>query len=234
MSSFRTCAFRPSPKLRNHLAQATLLTSGLLMSSAWAQSTASRWYVQANLGASSVSDPAASLVGSPSGRLSLGSGQTNGGALGLRLGPHLRAELEVSHRGNKLRSATAGGVDAAQPDADYAALFVFANVLYDFADWRTGLATFRPYVGLGLGRAQEIDTDLYIGGAAREFSGSKGATQWLVGVNWDYSSRWSAGLGLRGTRVGSVTLRGTGPATGQTLHSSYRGSTVVASLGYRF
>jgi hypothetical protein len=41
-------------------------------------------------------------------------------------------------------------------------------------------------------------------------------------------------VGLRGTRVSSVALKGTGPATGQTLQSGYRATTVVASLGYRF
>lgn len=192
------------------------------------------WYFHANLGTSSVSNPSVTLGSNPAGRLELGSGSTNGGALGRRLSPDLRLEAEVSYRSNSLKSATAGGIDATQPDADYAALFLFANLLYDLPGWQTSFATFRPYVGLGIGRAQEIDTDLNIGGAAREFSGAKAASQWLLGVNWDYSSAWSAGVSLRGTRVSKVALKGTGPVSGQTLNASYRGTTAVVTLGYRF
>lgn len=192
------------------------------------------WYFHANLGTSSVSNPSVNLGSNSVGQLKIGSGSTNGGALGRRLSPDLRLEAEISYRSNSLKNSTAGGIDTQQPDADYAALFLFANLLYDLPGWSTSFATFRPYVGVGLGRAQEIDTDLKLGGAAREFSGSKAASQWLLGVNWDYNSAWSAGLSVRGTRVSKLALKGSGPANGQTLTTSYRGTTALVTLGYRF
>lgn len=219
-----------------HLA-AALLCASLAPSAAFAQRAATAtdapWYVLLTGGASMVSDPNVTLGGS-SGRLELGSGTTFGGAVGRRFSDSLRGELEISYRSNAVKRAGVQGLDASQPDGDLAALFLMANVYYDFAPIPAGPARFRPYVGLGLGFAQEVDTDLRARGAAAQFSGSGAAWQLALGVNWDYGSRWIAGVGLRYTDAGRVDMTGSGGVAGQNLDLRYRAVTASASIGYRF
>lgn len=214
-----------------------LLCASLVPSVALAQRPApgdnSPWYVILNAGTSTVSDPAVTLGGA-TGRFDVGSGLQWGGAFGRRLGDSLRGELEISYRSNTLQGASVRGIDASQPDGDLAALFLMANLYYDFAPVPVGPARLRPYVGLGLGFAQEVDTDLAVRGAEAEFSGSRLAWQLALGVNWDYGSRWIAGVGLRYTDAGRVDMSGSGVVSGQTLDLRYRALTASVSLGYRF
>jgi opacity protein-like surface antigen len=55
-----------------------------------------------------------------------------------------------------------------------------------------------------------------------------------LGVNWDYGSRWIAGVGLRYTDAGRIDMTGSGAVAGQTLDLRYRAVTASASIGYRF
>jgi opacity protein-like surface antigen len=216
---------------------AALLCASLAPSAAFAQRTPTAadapWYVMLTGGASMVSDPTVTLGGA-TGRLDLASGATFGGAVGRRFGESLRGELEMSYRSNTLKGASVRGIDTSQPDGDLAALFVMANVYYDFAPIPTGLARFRPYVGLGVGFAQEVDADLQARGAAGQFSGSRAAWQMGLGVNWEYGSRWFAGAGLRYTDAGRIDMAGSGAVGGQSLDLRYRAFTASASVGYRF
>ena len=214
-----------------------LLCAALAPSAALAQRAATvadaPWYGVLTGGVSTVSDPAVTLGGA-SGRFDVGSGTHFGGAIGRRFGDSLRGELEISYRGNALVGASVRGIDASQPDGDLAALFLMANLYYDFAPVPVGPARLRPYVGLGLGFAQEVDTDLAVRGADAEFSGSRLAWQLALGVNWDYGSRWIAGVGLRYTDAGRVDMSGSGVVSGQILDLRYRALTASVSLGYRF
>jgi opacity protein-like surface antigen len=216
---------------------AALLCASIAPSAAFAQRTATPddapWYVILTGGVSMVRDPSVTLGGA-SGQFDVGSGTTFGGAVGRRFGDSLRGELEMSYRSNALKGASVRGIDASQADGDLAALFVMANVYYDFAPIQAGPARLRPYVGLGLGFAQEVDTDLQAGGAAAQFSGSRAAWQMALGVNWEYGSRWIAGVGLRYTDAGRVDMKGSGAVAGQTLGLEYRALTASASIGYRF
>lgn len=216
---------------------AALLCAAIAPSAALAQRAPSaaeaRWYGIVTGGISSVSDPAVTLGGA-SGRFETGSGTTFGGAIGRRFSDSLRGELEISYRSNGLKGARLAGIDAVQSDGDLAALLFMANVYYDFAPIPAGPARFRPYVGLGLGFAQEVDTDLTVRGSAAQFSGSGAAWQLSLGVNWDYGSRWIAGLGLRYTDAGRIDMSGSGAVAGQTLDLRYRAFTATASIGYRF
>jgi opacity protein-like surface antigen len=191
------------------------------------------WYAIVTGGASLASDPSVT-IGGASGQFDVGSGGTYGGAFGRRFTDSLRGELEMSYRSNALKGASLRGIDASQPDGDLAALFLMANVYWDFAPIQAGPARFRPYVGLGAGIAQEVDVDLRAGGAQGEFSGSRAAWQVALGVNWDYGSRWIAGVGLRYTDAGRIDMTGSGAVAGQTLDLRYRAVTASASIGYRF
>jgi len=198
-----------------------------------ATASESPWYVILNAGTSTMSDPLVTL-GSVSGRLELGPGSSFGGAVGRRFGDSLRGELEISYRNNTVKGASVSGIDPSQTDSDLAALFMMANFYYDFAPIQAGPARLRPYVGVGLGFAQEADADLRAQGAAAQFSGSGAAWQVALGVNWNYGSRWIAGVGLRYTDAGRIDLSGAGAVAGQTLDLRYRSVTASASIGYRF
>ncbi len=196
-----------------------------------------RWYVTGSFGASLISDPGASYTppGGPlaRGSLRLGNGSMAGGSIGWHLRPDLRIEADYNYRTNKLRSTSVPGLDAAQPDADLASVLIMANVLRDFEGWNTGWARFKPYVGVGLGVAQEVDTDLNVGGVPREFSGNRAAWQLLAGVNWQYRSRWLAGAGLRYVDAGTVRLQST-TAAGGGIRADYKGLGLETRVGYRF
>jgi opacity protein-like surface antigen len=180
-------------------------------------------------GVSQLSDPA-SRLGNQAGRLALGSGTALGGSVAWRFAPAWRVEAEVLYRNNGVDAVAVTGLDARPGDADYASVALMANLLWNVARWTVGPATVRPYVGVGIGRLQELDTDLRAGGQATEFSGSGSARQLLTGVEWDYRSRWTAGLGLRWVDAGRVKL--TGPAG--TLEVDHRGWSTELRLAYRF
>ena len=153
-----------------------------------------------------------------------------GGSVGRYLRPDWRIDADYNYRTNKLGSTSVTGLDPRQSDADLASVLIMANVLKDFDGWSTGWATFKSYVGAGLGIAQEVDTDLNIGGVQREFSGNRAAWQLVAGVNWQYRSPWFAGVGLRYIDTGTVRLKSSG--LGQ-LDVDYKGIGLDVRLGYR-
>jgi outer membrane protein W len=196
-----------------------------------------RWYLTLNGGWSGIRDASATLQppGGPStsGELKLDSGYLFGGSVGYRIDPSFRVEGEVAYRNNGVDSTTVAGIDARQNDADLASLALMINGLYDFDGWQTSFARFRPFVGAGLGWAQEIDVDLKIGGVEREFSGDGFAYQLMGGVNWYYRSGWFAGARLKWFDAGSVDLDGSTASLGK-LKADYSGLSAELSLGYRF
>jgi opacity protein-like surface antigen len=197
---------------------------------------ASRYYITATAGLSAlgersaVSAPASGPGGS--GNLLLGRGPMFGGSVGTWLNEDWRLEAEVNWRRDKLRESRVPGLAGTQSDADLASLVLMANVMRDFDGWQGSWARFRPYIGAGVGRAQEIDVDLTAAGQAREFSGSRSAWQLLAGVNWDYGSGWLAGAGLRYVNAGRAELKST--PGGDILRVDYKGLGLDLRVGYRF
>jgi opacity protein-like surface antigen len=216
---------------------ALLLAAAAPLCVAQTSATTPRWYVTGAFGSSLIGDANATYTppGGPSGsgKLKLGSGFMTGGSVGWYLRPDWRIEADYTYRTNKLRSTTVPGLDSAQSDADYASVLIMANVLKDFDGWTTSFATFKPYVGAGLGIAQEVDTDLNIGGVQREFSGNRAAWQLLAGVNWQYRSPWFAGVGLRYIDAGTLRLKSSPSGLGE-IKADYKGLGVDVRLGYRF
>jgi opacity protein-like surface antigen len=185
------------------------------------------WSVTLDAGLSSASDP--DFAG---GRLSTRGGPAYGGAIGRRLGDDWRVEAALMYRSHPVKAVSSPGFDARPADADWASLFVTVNLIRDFAAFKLGPAQVRPYVGLGLGRAQEVDADLTSGGSPREFSGSRSAWQAMVGLRWDYGSPWVADIGLTLADAGRVRLAASGG--GAAVEARYRAATLMARLGYRF
>jgi opacity protein-like surface antigen len=193
------------------------------------------WYATGFLGTSQISDPSSNFKPTQGnetrGKIKLDSGMSNGGSVGMFLGADLRTELEVTYRSNSLKSSSVINIDANQTDADLASLIFTANVLKDFNGFSTNFATFKPYVGVGLGIVQEIDTDIRINGTLTELEATnRGVYQLLTGVNWYYRSGWFAGAGLRWVDAGNVKLKG---KTGE-LKIDYKGLSGDLRIGYRF
>jgi opacity protein-like surface antigen len=216
------------------LAALLLLVSG---GNVLAQPLTERWYVDLFGGASLPGSVSATLErpGLPavSGDLDTKAGAIAGGALGYRLARDWRIEAEVAYRSNTVRSTSLPGLDRGPADADLASLVFMVNGYYDFAPIMASFATFRPYVGLGVGLAQEVDADLRVGGAPIEFSGSRVAYQLAAGVRWHYASRWSASLGVRYLNAGTVEMTADRAGTGP-MRIRYDGFAVTAGIGYRF
>jgi hypothetical protein len=192
-----------------------------------AQAKDDAWYATFDAGITNASDPTFS-----GGRLTTRQGSAYGGAIGRHLGPNWRVEAAVMYRNNPVRKVSSPGFDPQPKDADWASVFVTVNALYDFDGFRLGKANVRPYVGLGVGRAQEVDTDLSVGGSAREYSGSGSARQFMAGLRWDYGSPWVADIGITMVDAGTVRLKATGSSS--SIDAKYRATTVMARLGYRF
>jgi opacity protein-like surface antigen len=216
---------------------ALLLAAAAPLCAAQSSVESPRWYVTGSLGSSFISDPGIRYTpagGAPvDGQFKLGSGFMAGGTIGWYLRPDWRIEADYNYRTNTLRSASAPGLDAAQADSDFASVLIMANVLKDFDGWSTSVATIKPYVGAGLGIAQEVDTDLRVGGVQREFSGNRAAWQLLAGVNWQYRSPWFAGVGLRYVDAGALRLKSSPSGFGE-IKADYKGLGLDVRLGYRF
>ena len=217
----------------------TLSTALVCPALALAQSStdSGRWYVTLNGGSSAINDPSVNLLRpslpSTTGKLNLGGGALYGGSVGYWINPSVRVEGELAYRSNRVKSTTVAGIDAQQTDADLASLAFMVNGLYDFEGWQTSFARFRPFVGAGVGLAQEIDTDIKVGGVSREFSGDRFAYQLVGGVNWYYRSGWFAGARVKWFKAGSVDLASSTANLG-TLKTDYRGLSAELSVGYRF
>lgn len=214
------------------------LAAAVAMGAAQASSDAQpRWYATGTVGYSLLSDPSATYTpaSGPSARgaLKLGAGLMTGGSLGWHLHPGWRLEADYTYRSNEVQTTSVAGLDAQQRDGDYASVLIMANVVRDFDGWSTSWASFKPYVGAGFGFAQEIDSDLSLGGVQREFSGTRAAWQLLAGVQWQYRSPWFAGVGLKYVNAGTPRLKGSSTGTGD-LRATYKGLGLDLRLGYRF
>lgn len=217
-----------------------ILTTGLLIgsfvNSAYAEELdARKWYVTGSLGASLLSDPDADFTPKNGterkGKLKVDSGMLFGGSVGYFLMPDLRVEGEIVYRSNEISSTTVNGLDRRQGDSDIASVMYMANIIKDFNGFSTSFANFKPYVGIGVGLAQEIDVDAEIGGKEREFSDSnRFAYQALGGVNWYYRSGWFAGAGLRYMDAGKPKLDG----SAGDLDVDYDGLSAELKIGFRF
>ena len=185
------------------------------------------WYLTIDAGITNARAPA--FAG---GTLSTRRGVAYGGAFGRHFGPNWRVEAAIAYRNNPVRRVSSPGFDTDPKDADWASLFLTVNVLYDFDGFRLGTAQVRPYVGFGIGRAQEVDTDLRVGGVEREYSGSGSARQMMFGLRWSYGSPWVADIGLTLADAGTVNFKA--QASPQSFSARYRATSAIARIGYRF
>jgi opacity protein-like surface antigen len=164
----------------------------------------------------------------------LGSSWLAGGTLGYRLNNSSRIEAEYIYRRNKVSGVAVPQFAGATATGDYNSVQIMANGLFDFAEWSIGTAKARPYIGVGLGLAQEVDTDLSAPGrTGLEFSGNKFTYQLLTGVRIEYDSGLFSGIGLSYGKTSKVKMKGSSSTTG-IVTSDYEPLSIRISAGYRF
>jgi outer membrane protein W len=164
----------------------------------------------------------------------LGSGWLAGATVGYRVNETIRFEAEYIYRDNKLDAVAVPQFGGATATGDYNSVHIMANAAFDFANVPIGTARLRPYVGAGLGWAQEIDADLVAPGRTNlEFSGNKFAYQALAGLRIEYDSGLYSSIGLSYGGTSNIKLKGSSGTTG-TLTADYQPLSIRISAGYRF
>lgn len=124
----------------------------------------------------------------PSGEANLDTGTIVGFAGGYKFNKNFSAELEYSYRSNDLDSLkSTSGVDIAK-NGDLASVAIMANGYYhlDFGDgWS-------PYIGLGIGFLQEIDSDVrYLDSSSqRDLEDEVFAWQAMIGAEVPIDQKW--------------------------------------------
>lgn len=159
----------------------------------------------------------------------VGSSWMAGAALGVHLSDSIRLEAEYLYRRNTLKNVATPALTA-PGNGDFNSVFIMGNAYYDFAGWQFSSVQVRPFIGLGLGWAQEIDIDLTGGGRTVNYSGSDFAYQAMAGVRLEYDSGWYSSVGIRYANASKARLTG----TGGTLRANYAPISGIISIGYRF
>jgi len=123
----------------------------------------------------------------PSGEAKLGTGAMVGMSGGYRFNRNFSADLEYSYRSNDIDEVTKGGARIAD-GGDLASVAIMANGNYyfDFSD------SWSPYVGLGVGFLQEIDSDVELVGVAdqKDLEDQVFAWQATIGAEVPVDNNW--------------------------------------------
>ena len=147
----------------------------------------------------------------------------------------VRAELELAHRYRfDLDLKDARRIDIVDYEGNVGTTSLLATAIYE---WRNSSA-FRPFAGLTLGWAHHYtDTERteLLSGAKRGRDRNQDNFAWggVLGVDWDFSPRWSAEAAYRYLNMGKVTT-GT-QFTGERIDASdYESHDLLLSILYRF
>jgi opacity protein-like surface antigen len=162
-------------------------------------------------------------------------GFLSGIALGRELSPEWSLELEWFYRSNDLDSLDGGPLGAATA-GDFASTNLMLNVIHTFRRDEAGtgfLHKILPYVGIGFGAMQEVDIDLNLAGAEREFSDRwVPAAQIIGGLSSPITECVSVFGELRYHVTGSTTLEPAGG--GAAVKADYNGFSILLGLRYSF
>lgn len=124
----------------------------------------------------------------PSGEASLETGTVVGLAAGYRFNRNFAAELDYAYRSNDIDKIKGSGGVTVADGGDLASVAIMANGLYYF----DVAETWAPYVGLGLGFLQEIDSDVQLTGvnSQKDLEDQVFAWQAMVGAEVPLDERW--------------------------------------------
>lgn len=193
------------------------------------------YYVELSLGQSLLGEDAffADAAGLPVGdaEVDYDTGFTSGFAFGYRPTPRWRIETEYLYRTDELSSAEFSDGTLFE-DGDFSSVTLSLNAYYSFRLWTSSTSdqTVDFYVGAGLGWIQEVDIDLERDGQEVEFETDDTGFQWMLGLDWQFSERWSGVFEFRSFAASDVEMRG---ETGL-VRSDYTPVNLILALGYRF
>lgn len=214
-------------------AAASLAAGGALLPSlAIAQSLLDGVYVRGAGGVSALLDDTAAFKGGgPRSGVDFDTGYAVGIAVGYDFTPNISAEVEYMYRSSDISSFDRAGFGGG---GDFASVVISAHLLYRFDGWEaTENTRLRPFIGVGLGVAQEVDLDISRGPAAGEYEDSGAlAFQARGGLEWTLSPSVSLGVEARYLNMGSLSLDPDGP--GRDLKAKYETIDGLVSLAYRF
>lgn len=124
----------------------------------------------------------------PSGEASLDTGAVVGLAAGYRFNRNFAADLDYAYRSNDINKIKGTGGTTIADGGDLASVAIMANGYYylDFAE------TWSPYIGLGLGFLQEIDSDVELTGldSQKDLEDQVFAWQAMAGAEVPIDQNW--------------------------------------------
>lgn len=124
----------------------------------------------------------------PSGEASLSTGAVVGLAGGYRFNRNFATDLEYAYRSNDIDKIKGSGGTTIADGGDLASVAIMANGYYyfDFAE------SWSPYIGLGLGFLQEIDSDVELTGTAaqKDLEDQVFAWQAMIGAEVPIDPKW--------------------------------------------
>jgi opacity protein-like surface antigen len=121
---------------------------------------------------------------------------------------NLGLELEWIYRRNEIDRTRLAGVT--YDDGDLSSTNLFLNLSWTFEGWGRQDARWRPYVGVGPGFLEEIDTDVENSGIEDASQEWVPAVQGILGIRRAFGSRWSAFAETRYLYAGDTELDGNG------------------------
>ena len=164
----------------------------------------------------------------PSGEASLDTGPVVGMAGGYRFNRNFATELEYVYRSNDIDKIKGAGGATIADGGDLASVAIMANGYYYF-DF---LETWSPYIGLGLGFLQEIDSDVQLTGvnSQKDLEDQVFAWQAMVGAEIPIDNRWRFyGEGRFMSATGPDLSNSNG-----SYEVDYTNLSVIAGIGYQF
>jgi len=164
----------------------------------------------------------------PSGDASLDTGAVVGMAGGYRFNRNFATELEYVYRSNDIDKIKGSGGATIADGGDLASVAIMANGYYYF-DF---LETWSPYIGLGLGFLQEIDSDVELTGvnSQKDLEDQVFAWQAMVGAEVPINNRWRFyGEGRFMSAPGPELSNSNG-----SYEVDYMNLSVIAGIGYQF
>jgi opacity protein-like surface antigen len=164
----------------------------------------------------------------PSGKASLDAGPVAGLAGGYRFNRSVGAELEYVYRSNDIDKIKAPGGAIVADGGDLASVAIMANGFY-FLDTSE---RWSPYLGIGVGLLQEIDSDVQLVGDndQTDLEDEVFAWQAMVGAEVPIDERWRFfGEGRFLSAPGPTLANSAG-----SYDVDYQNLSVMVGLGYQF
>ena len=218
--------------MRHQIVTSMVIYSIISSSSLSAEENSGHYYVALRGGMDFVQDTDLSATGNSisftRADAELDTGWNAGAAFGYRYGSNLAAEFEYLYRSTDVDSVKSNGTEIAD-EGDLASTALFLNAYYFF----DGGNTVVPYIGAGLGYANEVDIDLENGAGtgATDLEDDGFAFQLIGGVEYSISEHLAVSGEARYFNVPNELDLSNG---GDSISLDYDGFSLQFGMKYRF